>query len=205
MGTKEKILQEALCQFNTLGVELVTTRHIAHALSISQGNLHYHYPSRNALIEALFNQFAQVSREGDEKDIDPLDHREVLISVRDAFDRMYAYRFLFKDNEVVWRRLPEMREKMIEIFNRLQDRIDRLIESYQKAGYISEQTTDAQLYNLAEQFVFTATTWLNASEYRSRPRRGMTEADHYARFAFRIWLPYLNQEQQQALQEVLDR
>jgi len=57
MTTKERILDEALQLFNDDGVENVTTRHIAKSLGMSQGNLHYHYPTKNIVIETLFDQF----------------------------------------------------------------------------------------------------------------------------------------------------
>ena len=59
MNTKEKILKEALKQFNASGVEQVTTRHIAKGLSMSQGNLHYHFPNKDELIEAFRGKIAK--------------------------------------------------------------------------------------------------------------------------------------------------
>ena len=57
ISTKERILQKSLELFNNQGVEKVTTSLIAKELGISLGNLHYHFPNRDALIRALIDVF----------------------------------------------------------------------------------------------------------------------------------------------------
>jgi len=52
--TKTRILETALALFNARGTETVTTNHIAEALSMSPGNLYYHYRNKAEIVRALF-------------------------------------------------------------------------------------------------------------------------------------------------------
>ena len=52
--TKDRILDAALGLFNERGTDTVTTNHIAEALSMSPGNLYYHYRNKAEIVRALF-------------------------------------------------------------------------------------------------------------------------------------------------------
>ncbi|WP_421759763.1 TetR/AcrR family transcriptional regulator [Devosia sp.] len=52
--TKTRILDAALALFNERGTDNVTTNHIAEALSMSPGNLYYHYRNKAEIVRALF-------------------------------------------------------------------------------------------------------------------------------------------------------
>ncbi len=56
MSTKKRILSAALQLFNTSNTQAATTNHIAAALGISPGNLHYHFKNREAIVLALYEQ-----------------------------------------------------------------------------------------------------------------------------------------------------
>lgn len=52
--TKDYILDISLKLFNENGIEAVSTRAIAQNAGISQGNLCYHYPQKEQIVEALY-------------------------------------------------------------------------------------------------------------------------------------------------------
>ncbi|MPN63027.1 hypothetical protein SDC9_210781 [bioreactor metagenome] len=57
--TAERILQSSLALFNRFGEPGVSTNAIAADLGISPGNLYYHFPAKDDLINALFAQYEQ--------------------------------------------------------------------------------------------------------------------------------------------------
>lgn len=59
LKTKERILETALALFNSANTQAATTNHIASAMGISPGNLHYHYKNREEIIFALYEQMHQ--------------------------------------------------------------------------------------------------------------------------------------------------
>ncbi|MCB0705341.1 MAG: TetR/AcrR family transcriptional regulator [Saprospiraceae bacterium] len=57
MKTKERILQEALRQFNERGISQVGVRDIARSLDMSAGNLSYHFSRKADIIIELLTRF----------------------------------------------------------------------------------------------------------------------------------------------------
>jgi AcrR family transcriptional regulator len=58
MSTKEKILKEALSQFNERGLHQVGIREIARTLGISPGNMSYHFPKKEDLLVELLKSYS---------------------------------------------------------------------------------------------------------------------------------------------------
>lgn len=200
MSTKERILNSALNLFNKDGVENVTTRHIATAIGMSQGNLHYHYPNRNEVIQALFNQFLEDVQNAERFKDNSFKKEDVIASMKDNFKIMFNYRFLFKDNEVVWRRLPNIKKMTLQLFDLKQQQILELIALYRNEGIFREEISENQILFLAEQFIFTITSWLSAKEYMAEEPN---ISDYYSRFLFRVWLPYLKDDEMKKWEQLL--
>lgn len=201
MNTKEKILDKALEMFNLEGVEKVTTRHIAKALGMSQGNLHYHYPNKNELINTLFQEFLLAIH--DAKSHSPeheFSRLQVFSSMKENFNIMYTYRFLFIDNEIVWRRIPDIKTTVIKLFEVKKNEIKVLINQYQNEKIFRKEITNNQIDFLTNQFILVISTWLTASDYMNRPK---SEVDYFVKFTFRLWLPYLTEQEMKAWEDIL--
>lgn len=201
MSTKEKIIAKSLELFNSGGVENVTTRHIAKALGISQGNLHYHYPNKEKLLETLFHDMLAAFKSA-ERFIDdmPLAPEEMLMSMIDNFQIMHAYRLFFQQNDVIWRKVPMIKESMRLLFQTKQAEISALITLYHKEGKLREEITTQQVEFLAEQFIFNIQSWLIVKDYDERD----LSFDYYAKHLFRLWLPYLNPKEATTWAKLLD-
>ena len=203
MSTKQRILDQALLQFNTEGVERITTRHIAKELGISQGNLHYHFPNKDALISHLFTDFlSETERAKKFPKSDLQNPVEVIDSMTDNFNIMLKYQFLFRDNEVVWRRVPEIKADVIQLFQSYKLRIIELIATYKQSGLIRNEISDTQLNYLADQFVFNISTWLVGNTYVGKIKN---PHEFYAKTLFRLWLPYLKVEEMQKWEQILTK
>ena len=95
--TAERILEVTLDLFNRFGEPNVSTTLISAELNISPGNLYYHYPAKDELINALF---AAYERELTEL----LGASDNVRNVEDAwlffhmlFELIWDYRFLYRD------------------------------------------------------------------------------------------------------------
>jgi AcrR family transcriptional regulator len=62
MGNRERIIEASLELFNERGASSVTTNHIAAHLSISPGNLYYHFGNKEDIIRAIFPRFSEAVR-----------------------------------------------------------------------------------------------------------------------------------------------
>jgi AcrR family transcriptional regulator len=95
--TAERILEVTLELFNRFGEPNVSTTLISAELGISPGNLYYHYPAKDELINSLFDRY--------EKSLNELLHAgDSVRHIEDAwlffhmlFELIWQYRFLYRD------------------------------------------------------------------------------------------------------------
>ncbi|WP_312164449.1 TetR/AcrR family transcriptional regulator [Phenylobacterium sp.] len=109
--TKTRILDTALALFNERGPAQVTTNHIAEALSMSPGNLYYHFRNKAEIVRALF---ARISDEwADNYAIPPGAEPDVATMEAMAagnFAIQARYRFFFRDLALLLDADPELAE-----------------------------------------------------------------------------------------------
>ena len=95
MSRKLEILESAKKLFNKSNTQAVTTNHIAKAMGISPGNLHYHYKNREEIIWFLYKQMREkmtLSVEELPKSLEEVsEHQKVLIGIQ------WEYRFFFRE------------------------------------------------------------------------------------------------------------
>ncbi len=199
MTTKEKILSSGMQLFNKEGVEKITTRHIAAHLGMSQGNLHYHFSQKEVVIEALFDQFLEKVAEAARFQKGRIfTNQDMLGSMSESFEIMYSYRFLFRDSEVVWRRVEGIQPKMQDLFDQKRIEIATLISQYKKEGRIRSEIDEQQLDSLADQLLFTIVSWLNAPGYYKESHPVHTKPiEYFVDMMYRIWVPYLSEKELQ--------
>ena len=95
--TAERILEVTLELFNRFGEPNVSTTAISAELRISPGNLYYHYPAKDELINSLFDRYERALDE-------LLRAADGVRNVEDAwlffhmlFELIWNYRFLYRD------------------------------------------------------------------------------------------------------------
>ena len=95
--TAERILEVTLALFNRFGEPNVSTTLISAELGISPGNLYYHYPAKDELINSLFDRYERALGE-------LLRAADEVSNVEDAwlffhmlFELIWNYRFLYRD------------------------------------------------------------------------------------------------------------
>ncbi|WP_345977619.1 TetR/AcrR family transcriptional regulator [Sulfurimonas sp. HSL3-7] len=112
MSTKQKILDSALELFNATNTQAATTNHIAKAMGISPGNLHYHYKNREAIILKLYEQMLEESTllvQDLPKDIVELfEHQKVMSRI------LWRYRFFYRELLFLLSRDPALKERYIK-------------------------------------------------------------------------------------------
>jgi AcrR family transcriptional regulator len=125
--TRERILEAALGLLNACGEGGVTIAGIADAVQISQGNLHYHFRTRTAIVEALLTRFEQA--------MDELIGGEVpaRVTIDDAWlflrlliDTVDRHRFLIRDLEPIGQRAPRLARRVRRLLVRQADTLRSL-------------------------------------------------------------------------------
>jgi AcrR family transcriptional regulator len=95
--TAERILQASLMLFNRYGEPNVSTNMIAADLNISSGNLYYHYPAKETLINTLFDQFQVQLGRLLTACVDVRDVEDAWFCLHSLFELIWQYRFLYRD------------------------------------------------------------------------------------------------------------
>jgi AcrR family transcriptional regulator len=95
--TAERILEVTLELFNRFGEPNVSTTLISAELNISPGNLYYHYPAKDELINALFGRYEQALGELLHAADDVRNVEDAWLFFHMLFELIWRYRFLYRD------------------------------------------------------------------------------------------------------------
>ena len=192
--TAERILEVTLELFNRFGEPNVSTTLISAELKISPGNLYYHYPAKDELINALVDRYERALAE-------LLGAAEQVRNVEDAwlfvhmlFELIWNYRFLYRDlNDLLSknRRLETHFQTVLRDKARaVQALLDGLTRGQAMSGAPLQSAT------VSNAMVVVLTYWLSY-EYVRNPRHALepeTAAAALNRGAFHVLsllLPYL--------------
>ena len=95
--TAERILATTLELFNRFGEPNVSTTLISAELRISPGNLYYHFPSKDELVNTLFDQYEGRLYELLAASDDVVDVEDAWFFLHSLFELIWAFRFLYRD------------------------------------------------------------------------------------------------------------
>lgn len=159
--TKTRILDAALALFNKRGTSNVTTNHIAEALSMSPGNLYYHYRNKAEIIRGLF---ARVAGEWASNYAVPpattpgIQMMETMVTGN--FEIQARYRFFFRDLTLLLNADPELAAAYHD--NRASgiSNTKLLINLFTEAGVLSPLADDEALDDLTQLLWLVGDFWL---------------------------------------------
>ncbi len=161
LKTRELILETALTLFNAEGVEAVSTRQIATAAGISQGNLCYHYPAREQIVETLYQQLWKVFDEmlsaGPKGPPDLLTQPLATWLICRA---QYRYRFLMLDFVGIMRRHPAIRQHFRAMVPHRQAQFKTIFAAYAKQGWMLPEPESGVYQRLVMQCYILGDFWL---------------------------------------------
>ena len=95
--TAERILETTLDLFNRFGEPNVSTTLISAELRISPGNLYYHYPAKDELINALFDRYDASLGELLGASSSVRNVEDAWFFMHTLFELIWQYRFLYRD------------------------------------------------------------------------------------------------------------
>ena len=95
--TAERILEVTLELFNRFGEPNVSTTLISAEMGISPGNLYYHYPAKDELINSLFDRYEKSLNELLNASDNVRDVEDAWFFMHTLFELIWQYRFLYRD------------------------------------------------------------------------------------------------------------
>jgi AcrR family transcriptional regulator len=157
--TRERVLDLACALFNERGVEQVTTRLIAETAGINEGNLYYHFRTKEALFLALFARFEAAALALFEPV--PGDAATAPVErLRRWFLLCWAYRFLFRDTLALQAAAPALRRRLRRLSLRLQAGSRATVAAMQAQGLLVPLPEEVRERLLANLWIVSA-SWLS--------------------------------------------
>ncbi|PZX59124.1 TetR family transcriptional regulator [Algoriphagus ratkowskyi] len=189
--TKEKILLTAIEQYNKIGVQGITSRHIASEIGISHGNLDYHYKTKEDIILAIYDKMREEMSDyfvARKENISPIEHVHLLLLQLEEFQ--YRYRFMNLDVLEITRAYPKISallQKTSE-FRKLQ--MDSLFQEFRKEGYMIP--VEPEILEQTQHIIrITITFWLSQREVLGTEK--FTEKGSMVRSIWAVIRPYLTE------------
>ncbi|MCH2080749.1 MAG: TetR/AcrR family transcriptional regulator [Saprospiraceae bacterium] len=204
MKTKDKILQEALKQFNERGTDAVSIRSIGDAVGISAGNLAYHFKNTDAIIYQLYLNLAEALNQQVAKTQDlEMTLHNLAKRTKETFQILFIYRFLLIDFVHINRRVEGLQKHFLSLMDMRKMQFRFLFELFQQKGLFRKDITNEQYAELSDIIILYSNAWVSDGIVRFK---GTNEAliSHYARLFFMMTLPYLSAEGKGAFEEVLE-
>ena len=169
--TAERILATTLELFNRFGEPNVSTTLISAELHISPGNLYYHFPSKDELVNTLFDQYEARLYGLLAASDDVLDMEDAWFFLHSLFELIWQYRFLYRDLGHLLSRNRRLETHFPAILLRKRGALRQLLDTLQPTRPLSadeDRSRDA----VAASMVVLLTYWLSY-EYVLHPRSAM--------------------------------
>jgi AcrR family transcriptional regulator len=205
--TAERILATSLELFNRFGEPNVSTSVISSELRISPGNLYYHYPSKDELVNRLFDLYEHallelLSASGDVHDVE-----DAWFFLHSLFELIWQYRFLYRDLNHLLSRNRHLETRFPALLQHKKTALRTVLDHLGEKNPPSALTpAEAELMRdaIAASMVVLLTYWLSY-EYVLQPRSAMepeNAQDALLRGAHHVMstlVPYLRPEAREHL------
>jgi AcrR family transcriptional regulator len=185
--TRERILDLSLRLFNEFGEPNITTTVISEEMSISPGNLYYHFRNKDDIVNSIFSQF--------ENEIErmlavPADRNpnieDVWLYLHLMFELVWRYRFFYRDLNDLLSRNRKLELHFKQILAHKIKIAKQLCEGLKSGGAL--EASEIEIEALATNMVVVATYWLSY-EYVRNPRKYTEQqaiADALARGCYQV-------------------
>ena len=200
--TAERILLASLELFNRFGVPNVSTTMIAADLGISPGNLYYHYPAKEELVNGLFKRYEGALNELLPASQGVRDVEDAWFFMHSLFELVWQYRFLYRDlNDLLSNnRMLESHFKSVLINKSRAMR--QVLNGLSSTGTVRIDAREVEA--TANNMVVVVTYWLSF-EYVQNPRQALESGNAQqalmrgAQHALQVLAPFLETSQRQHL------
>ncbi len=196
--TAERILEVTLDLFNRFGEPNVSTTAISAELGISPGNLYYHYPAKDELINSLFDRYEHALNE-------LLNASDAVRNIEDAwfflhtlFELIWQYRFLYRDLNDLLSKNRRLETHFQCVLKNKTRAVKTLLDGMSRAGAVTIDSREVEA--TATSMVVLLTYWLSF-EYVRDPRNALEPANAQsallrgAHHVLGLLMPYLAQDQ----------
>jgi AcrR family transcriptional regulator len=200
--TAERILEVTLELFNRFGEPNVSTTLISAELKISPGNLYYHYPAKDELINALVDRYEAGQATLLQAAPNVRHVEDAWLFFHMLFEQIWQHRFLYRDLNDLLSKNRRLEVHFQRLLARQTEAVRALLDGLAREQALAIDLREAA--TVAESMVVVLTYWLSF-EYVRDPRHALepeSAGQALARGAYHVLgllMPYLDAPQREHL------
>ncbi|MFD2968727.1 TetR/AcrR family transcriptional regulator [Sphingobacterium bambusae] len=189
---KRRIIDAAIELYNLHGVRKITTRHIAANLSISAGNLHYHFKHTEDIVKTIFNDLA-----GEYADLlHALEHQYefnmtlladfILVSFR--IINRYRFIFLHFVEITIW--IPDIKILYHDLAVKREKQVLNFLKRMSAQGSFRNDLSEHDWSIIVQQIYVISDFWLSSNEI-NKQLKGIEAEKSYMDVMLSVFKPYI--------------
>ncbi|MEZ4956748.1 MAG: TetR/AcrR family transcriptional regulator [Saprospiraceae bacterium] len=204
-STKQNILESALKLFNQNGFVNVRLQHIADEAFISVGNLAYHFPNKEAILIAVYDELTGQQKEllAEYRVVPLFDNLDRLI--RRTYQLQQLYVFFYLDTLEIVRAYPSVKTAHQQHIASQISQLKTILDFNAARGALIAEPMEDVFDHLASQIWMTMDFWLAQQSVKSDDT---TKEKDYQRAVWNLLIPYFTdmgkREYEQMLQMPYD-
>lgn len=171
--TAQRIAEVTLELFNRFGEPNVSTTLISAELNISPGNLYYHFPSKDALVNHLFDEYESAMLDLLDAAADVRDVEDAWFFLHSLFEQVWNHRFLYRDLNNLLSGNRHLETHFHAVLERKTQAFRQVLESLSAEGLMRINPDSVE--TLSTSMSVMATYWLSY-EYVRNPRQALEPA-----------------------------
>ena len=168
--TAERILGVTLELFNRFGEPNVSTTLISSELNISPGNLYYHFPAKDELVNALFTRYEDALNELLSAAPGVNDVEDAWFFMHTLFELVWQYRFLYRDLNDLLSKNRRLEAQIKDGLLHKTTAFRTVLDSLEHEGVLAITVSEREA--TATHMVVMLTWWLSY-EYVRNPRHAL--------------------------------
>lgn len=168
--TAERILDVTLDLFNRFGEPNVSTTLISAELNISTGNLYYHYPAKDLLVDRLVDRYEQALGTLLKAADDVRDVEDAWLFFHMLFELIWQYRFLYRDLNDLLSKNRRIETHFQYVLKEKNQAVRSVLAGLGRSNAVRLNAQEAE--SVATAMVVVTTYWLSY-EYVRDPRHAL--------------------------------
>ena len=203
--TAERILEVTLELFNRFGEPNVSTTLISAELGISPGNLYYHYPAKDELINSLFERYERALNELLQAADGVRNVEDAWFFLHSQFEIIWQYRFLYRDLNDLLSKNRLLETRFQGVLKNKTRAVRALLSGMSHSGAVDIDSREVE--PTANCMVVVLTYWLSF-EYVRDPRHALEPENaevalmRGAQHVLTLLAPYLESSQRAHLMQL---
>ncbi|WP_224999948.1 TetR/AcrR family transcriptional regulator [Cesiribacter sp. SM1] len=203
MSTQDRILDTALTLFNNKGIASVSMRAVAAGARMSVGNLTYHFPNRDSLVQGLLNRLIKELNAKIEETPQPKLWLELIWeALLNSYQIQQRYQFIMLDLVHMLRKYPTILEQFRQNYDHRRQEYSFILQALVQVGELmSEPESGHYDRYILPQLYCISDFWLSEAALLYKGPED-EKAAYYARMCMALLYPYLTEKGRRSWREL---